>query len=141
MPRFREFCRAGVAVLHERQDVDIAVWLRDLASVPLLRRARSQCVNDLLRERHVGVAHHQLDVFLLEHGTDRYLGRLCIFGTCPKGKSECLVPGCGATPFVRQHGDFELASDALRTDRVIVLHDGAGPTQATSWLTLKGNGS
>jgi hypothetical protein len=53
---------------------------------------------------------------------------LCTFGTCPKGgKLECRVPGCSATPFVRQHEDFALASDALRQDRVIVLYDGAGP--------------
>ena len=124
VPRFREFRRAGVAVLHECKDLDIAVWLSDLACVPVLRRARGQCVNDLLRERNVGVAHHQLDVFLLEHGTDRYLGRLCTFGTCPKdGKLECFVPGCGETPFVRQHEDFVLADDALRADRVVVLHD------------------
>ena len=70
VPRFREFRRAGVAVLHECKDVDVAVWLSNLACVPALRRARSQCVNDLLRERNVGVAHHQLDVFLLESGSD-----------------------------------------------------------------------
>jgi hypothetical protein len=81
VPRYREFRRAGVAVLHECREVGIAVWLSDLVCVPALRRARGQCVNDLLRERNVGVAHHQLDVFLLEHGSDRYLGRLCTFGT------------------------------------------------------------
>jgi hypothetical protein len=124
VPRFREFRRVDVAVLHECKDVDLAVWLSDQGCVPAVRRARGQCVNDLLRERNVGVAHHQLDVFLLEHGTDRYRGRLCTFGTCPKdGKLECLVPGCGEIPFVRQHEDFVLVDDALRPDRVVVLHD------------------
>ncbi len=133
VPRFREFRRAGVAVLHECKDVDIAVWLSDLTQILELRRARGQCVHDLLRERNVGVAHHQLDVFLLEHGSDRYLGRLCTFGTCPKGgKLECLAPGCGATPFVRQHEDFVLAPDALQPDRVAVLHDGAVFPPATA---------
>jgi hypothetical protein len=127
VPRFREYRRAGVAVLHECKDVDIAVWLSDLACVTMLRRARGQCVNDLYRENNVGVAHHQFDVFLLEHGSDRYLGRLCIFGTCPKdGKLECLVPGCGETPFVRQHEDFTLPGDALLPERIVVLHDGGG---------------
>jgi len=70
VPRFREFRHAGVTVLHECKEVDIAVWLSDLACAPALRRARGQCVNDLLRERDVGVAHHQLDVFLLESGSD-----------------------------------------------------------------------
>jgi hypothetical protein len=126
VPRFREYRRAGVAVLHECKDVDIAVWVADLSSIAELRRARSQCVNDLLRETGVGVAHHQLDVFLVESGSDRYLGRLCTFGACPKGKPECLVPGCGATPFLRQHGDFVLKLDALAPDRIIPL-DGQAP--------------
>jgi hypothetical protein len=134
VPRFREFRRAGVAVLHECKEVDIAVWLSDLACVPVLRRARGQCVNDLLRERNVGVAHHQMDVFLLEHGTDRYHGRLCIFGTCPKdGKRECRVPACGATPIVRQHEDLLLAADARHPDRMVVLHDNcARPASAAT---------
>src|SRR3990172_6953449 len=41
VPRFSEFRRAGVPVLHECKDVDVAVWLSDLAGVPALRRARS----------------------------------------------------------------------------------------------------
>jgi len=41
---------------------------------------------------------HQLDVFLFEPSSDRYLGRLCSFSKCPKGKRDCLVPGCGEIP-------------------------------------------
>jgi hypothetical protein len=142
VPRFREFRRAGVTVLHECKDVDLAVWLSDQGCVPALRRARGQCVNDLLRETNVGVAHHQLDVFLLEHGSDRYLGRLCTFGTCPKdGKPECLVPGCGETPFVRQHEDFVLSDEVLRPDRIVVLYDGASPAEATSGPMFEGDWS
>ena len=33
-------------------------------------------------------------MFILKPGTDRYLGRLCDFNACPKGKAECRVPGC-----------------------------------------------
>lgn len=75
----------------------------------------------LLRETGIGVAHHQLDVFLLESGCDRYLGQLCTFRTCPKGKPECLVLGCGATPFLRQLENFVLAPDALAPGRTILL--------------------
>ena len=127
VPRFREFRRAGVAVLHECKDVDLALWLADFSCLPTLRRAQSRCVNDLLRETGIGVAHHQLDVFLLEAGSDRYMGRLCTFATCPKGKPECLVPGCGATPFLRQHEDFLLSADALRPERMVVLYDARSP--------------
>ena len=44
----------------------------------------------------IGVADHQVEVFILEPGSDQYLGRLCHFNACPKGKPECLVSGCGA---------------------------------------------
>ena len=56
---------------------------------------------------------HQLDIFLIEPGTDRYLGRLCSFSTCPKGKRECLVPGCGEIRFNRRFPDFTPHADLL----------------------------
>ena len=72
------------------------------------------------------VASHQLDVFLIEPGSDRYLGRLCSFSACPKGKRDCLVPGCGAIPFNKIVAEFtnsfrssgsRFACDAIRARR------------------------
>ena len=91
---------------HECKDVDLAVWIDDLSDLPSLQRARTDALKTLLAEDSIGVAHHQVDVFLLEPGTDRYLGRLCCFNACPKGKPECDVPGCGADLFLRQHEGF-----------------------------------
>jgi len=45
----------------------------------------------------ISVVGHQLDVFLFEPASDRYLGRLCHSAPAPKAKLECLVLGCGAT--------------------------------------------
>jgi hypothetical protein len=59
------------------------------------------------------VVGHQADTFLFEPGTDRYLGRLCSFAQCPKGKRECLVPGCGAVPFNQVIPEFEPRDDLL----------------------------
>jgi hypothetical protein len=67
----------------------------------------------------VGVAHHQVDVFLFEPGSDRYLGRLCTYAVCPKGKPECSTPGCGREPLLKQHDDFTFDPDALSEDRVV----------------------
>jgi hypothetical protein len=131
VPRFRNFRRAGVALYHECKDVDLAVWVNDLDNLKELGRARGQALNRLLAETDIGVAHHQVDVFLMEPGSDRYLGRLCTFGTCPKGKPECLVPGCGRSLFLRQHVDFRLRRDALRPDRVELLFDRARGASAT----------
>jgi hypothetical protein len=128
VPRFREYRRAGIAVYHECKDVDLAVWLTDLGNLHALGKARSRAVNQLLAETGIGVAHHQIDVFVMEPGTDRYLGRLCTFGECPKGKPECLAPGCGATLFLQQHARFTLRSDALQPDRTVILFDRAKGT-------------
>ena len=84
IPRFRKFRRAGQPILHECKDVELAVWLTDLTILKSLQRARSQALNDLFAEHEIGVAHHQLDVFLMAPETDAYLGRLCNFGICPK---------------------------------------------------------
>jgi len=106
VPRFRRFRRSRIAISHECKDVDLAVWVSGVGRLKALQKARGGALNDLMAERNIGVAHHQVDVFLLEPGTDRYLGRLCRFGQCPKGKDECRVPGCGATPLLRQHEKF-----------------------------------
>jgi hypothetical protein len=131
VPRFREFRRAGIAIFHECKDVDLAVWLTDLGNLRALGKVRGRAVNQLLAETGAGVAHHQVEVFVMEPGTDRYLGRLCTFGECPKGKRECLVPGCGETLFLRQHADFTLRPEALRPDRSVVLFERAPGIEAS----------
>lgn len=123
VPRFREFRRAGIAIWHECRDVDLAVWVDDLSCLKRLQKARSRAMNDLLRDMDIGVAHHQVEVFIFEPGTDQYLGRLCCFGKCPKGKPECVVAGCGVTPFLQQHDDFTFRPDSLASERVEVLYD------------------
>lgn len=121
IPRFRRFQRFRVAIWHECKDVDLAVWLNDLSGLKQLQKARARALNDLLRDENIGVAHHQVELFILEPGTDRYLGRLCSFGKCPKVKIDCLVPGCGKEPFLQQDRDFEFYADALH--EAVVLYD------------------
>jgi hypothetical protein len=77
----------------------------------------------MYKETGIGVASHQVDVFVLAPGTDSYLGRLCDFAHCPKHKPECLAPGCGAVPFLRRHDGFVFDPEALAPDRVIRLFD------------------
>ncbi len=128
VPRFRQYRRARIALWHECKDVDLAVWIDRLDTLRELGRARNKAVARLHEETGIGIAHHQLDVFLIEPGTNRYLGRLCRFNTCPKGKRECLVPGCGREKFLQQHDGFTLRADALAEDRIIRLYDRATGT-------------
>jgi len=123
VPRFRKFRRAGIAINHECQDVDMAVWVSDLSCLKAVQKARSQALNKLLAEKQIGVAHHQVDVFIMEPETNHYLGRLCIFGSCPKGKDECRVAGCGETRFLRQHEDFKFEPEDLHDERSTILFE------------------
>lgn len=108
---------------HESKDVDLAVWVSEVSDLKALQRARGGALNDLLADFDMGVAHHQVDVFLFESRTDRYLGRLCLFGVCPKDKPECRVAGCGAALFLRQHDGFVF--DARSLEHGMVLFDRA----------------
>lgn len=113
IPRFRRLRRARVAIYHECNDADLAVWSNDLSQLRALKRVVSEATNvfnQLICQQEMlpGVAHHQVDVFIFEPGTNRYRGRLCIFGQCPKGKPECKVPGCGAQSFLQLYEDFEI---------------------------------
>jgi hypothetical protein len=39
VPRFKEFRRAGIELLYECKDVDLAVWVRDTVALDTLRKA------------------------------------------------------------------------------------------------------
>jgi len=120
-PRHRKYRRAGIPMLHECKDIDLAVWVSDSGCLRAMQKARSRAVNQLWQEHGMGVAHHQVDVFIMEPGSDRYLGRLCIYNQCPKGKPECRVPDCGSISLLRQHEDFELNTSALAPEITVLL--------------------
>lgn len=123
VPRFSDFRRAGIEVWHECGDLDLAVWIDSQHRLGSLRRAAGAALRAAF-ERGVGisVANHQLDVFLVEPGSDRYLGRLCDFNACPKGKPDCAVPGCGDTPFNKKVFEFEPSSDLLEPARYSMIY-------------------
>jgi hypothetical protein len=125
VPRFARYRRGRVALWHECKDVDLALWLSDVQGLDRLRRAKDKALLGLHAPGGAGVASHQVDVFILEPVSNRYLGRLCPFNECPKGKIECLVPGCGAISFLRQHDAFCWQPDSLAADRALRLFDRA----------------
>ena len=114
VPRFREFRQAGIEVWHECSDLDLALWIESQHRLGALRRAGDLALQSAFQSgAGISVVGNQLDVFLFEPGTDRYLGRLCRFSQCPKGKRDCLVPGCGETPFNKRIADFQPHADLL----------------------------
>ncbi|MEI4233234.1 MULTISPECIES: hypothetical protein [Roseovarius] len=136
VPRFAPYRRRGIPLWHECKDLDLALWLDDLTNLGALRRAKAAA----LRREHeqqpdFGVADHQIDIFLFEPGTDAYLGRLCNFNRCPKGRPECTVPGCGTVPFMRQFADFSVWPDILSGADNATLYTRDGGIQRSA-LTL-----
>lgn len=125
VPRFRTYRRAGIALWHECRDVDLAVWLDRLDRLRATRRSINRALPALHRDGGSGVASHQIDIFVLEPGTDRYLGRMCQFKARPAHKLACRVPGCGASPFLQQHQGFVLKADALAPASTVRLFDRA----------------
>jgi hypothetical protein len=123
VPRFQPFRHWDVPVWHECKDVDLAVWLDRLDRLQTLNRTRSLALHQLFQEKQIGVAHHQVEIFILQREANAYRGRLCSFSQCPKGKRECLVPGCGRDPFLQQHAGFAFWPDALAPDKIMPLYD------------------
>ncbi len=72
----------------------------------------------------MNVAPHQVEIFIMEPGTNPYLGRLCIFNTCPKGKfkRECLAPSYGTPLFLQQQEGFVFSPDALKPGKTVPLY-------------------
>lgn len=138
VPRFREFRKAGIEVWHECKDLDLAVWISSQQRLGVLRRARDLALR-IGYETGTGLstANHQVEIFLIEPGTDRYLGRLCHFGVCPKGKLQCLVPGCGAFPFNQVVNGFVPHADLLASASYAMLYR-RGEGRLRSALDLPG---
>ncbi|MGY8677974.1 hypothetical protein Q2941_09155 [Bradyrhizobium sp. UFLA05-153] len=128
VPRFSEFRREGIEVWHECRDLDLALWIESQEHLNALRRAAAGALRAAY-ERGAGtsVVSHQLDIFLIEPGSDRYLGRLCHFKACPNDKRDCAVPGCGAIPFNRIIPDFSARADLLGpADHAMLYERGKG---------------
>ncbi len=114
VPRFREFRRERIEVWHECGDLDLALWLDHQQRLGALRRTAEKALRAAYEAGlGISVVGHQLDIFLFEPSSDRYLGRLCSFARCPNNKPDCLVPGCGAVPFNKRIVEFTPDADLL----------------------------
>jgi hypothetical protein len=126
VPRFSQFRRHRIEILHECADLDLAVWTKDLGKLQDLKKALQRGLSMVHDTPHGGVAHHQVDVHVFDADTGAYGGRLCIFKECPKpGKRECLVPGCGAKPFLQQFSRYRFNPAQFEGEPKVVLFDRA----------------
>ena len=126
VPRFVPYRRFGIEIVHECSDLDLAVWVSSLDNLAALRRTRISVTQRLLGEAGIGIADHQIEMFLITTGSrDRYLGRVCRFKCCPAGKPACQVEACGAQPFLQQHEGFAFRLATLDVGACVTLFDRA----------------
>jgi hypothetical protein len=126
IPRFSEFRQHRIEVWHECGDLDLALWIDSQHRLGELRRRRDRALREAFQAgADTSVVGHQVDVFLFEPHSDRYLGRLCSFSHCPNGKPDCMVPGCGATPFNKRLADFIPRPDLLASAGQTMLYERA----------------
>jgi hypothetical protein len=124
IPRFSQFRRNGIEVWHECGDLDLALWADSHLRFGALRSAAGRALRNAFESgAGISVVSDQLDVFLIEPGTDRYLGRLCSFNQCPKNKPACLVPGCGDTSFNKRIYGFTPHTDLLAPAPQAMLYE------------------
>jgi hypothetical protein len=126
VPRFHEYRSRATELWHECGDLDLAVWLDSLEGLDALRRAHTRALREMFEAgASFGIVGHQVDTFLFEPGSQRYLGRLCSFNQCPKRKRDCLVSGCGAIPFNKVIDGF-VPRDDLLVGAVMLYERGIG---------------
>src|SRR5437899_3153963 len=128
VPRFSDFRREGIEVWHECRDLDLALWIESQQRLREIHRAANRALgNAFASGADISVVPHQLDIFMFDPANDAYLGRLCSFNQCPKGKRDCLVPGCGATAFNKVVDGFAPRADLLTPAQHAMLYRrGAG---------------
>ena len=124
VPRFQPYRRERIELWHECGDLDLAVWLSRTRDLNALRKAKVKTVSGFRGELGGGVASHQVEAFLLDSRTSKYLGRLCEFNQCPKPRKwQCLVPGCGSPRFLQIDRRFRWRPETISEDRSVRLFD------------------
>ena len=128
VPRFSDFRRERIEVWHECSDLDLALWIESQQRLREIHRAANRALSKAFTSgADASVVPHQLDIFMFDPANDAYLGRLCSFSQCPKGKRDCLVPGCGAIAFNKVIDGFVPRADLLTPAQHAMLYRrGAG---------------
>jgi hypothetical protein len=123
VPRFSDFRRERIEVWHECRDLDLAIWIESQQNLHEIHRAANRALSKAFESgADTSVVPHQLDIFMFDPASDAYLGRLCSFNQYPKGKRDCLVPGCGAIAFNKVIDGFVPRADLLAPAQYATLY-------------------
>jgi len=122
-PRSGKYRSMRASALRECGDIDLAVWVNDIGNLRALQLARNSAARRFTAEHQYGPAPHQIDVFIMDADSGRFVGNLCCFKDCPKGKPDCWVEGCGNPPHLKLYNNFKLQLSALSPTKSVVLYE------------------
>ena len=103
-----EQLRSRKSPFKQMKDVDLAIWISSTDELGLIRKALGMPMKEYISSGKFGVSNNEFDIFLLDAGINKYLGNLCRYATCPKGKDDCNVRGCGKVPHLQKFKQFVL---------------------------------
>lgn len=118
------------------KDVDLAIWISSTDELSLIRKALGTALKKYISCGKFGVSNNEFDIFLLDAGTNKYLGNLCRYATCPKEKDECNVRGCGKVPHLQKFKEFVLFPSAVNEVNRIDVYDKLGSSRIEAEFDL-----
>ncbi len=107
----------------QMHDVDLAVWVSGLKDLRSIRHALAMGVKNFIANGNFGVSNNEFDVFLLDATSSKYLGNLCSYARCPKGKEDCQTPACGEVRFLKLYRGFTFYPDSVNSADRIDVYD------------------
>ena len=102
----------GVHIFHSPKDIDLAIWLSSLTNLGAIRKMMTKTVSDMA-EQTPGLCDDAVELFVFDHRSGTYLGRICHFNKCPKEHTDCFIQGCGTPKHLKTMKDFVLHPEAI----------------------------
>jgi len=111
-PYSKRLRNRGIHIFHTPKDIDLAIWLSSLDNLGKIRKTMTQTISDLTK-RTPGLCDGSVEMFVFDHQSGQYLGRVCHFNQCPKGHSDCVDKDCGEPKYLKIMKGFVLSPDAV----------------------------
>ena len=110
-PYSKRLRERGVHIFHSPKDIDLAIWLSSVDNLGAIRKMMTKTVSEM-SEQTLGLCDGSVELFVLDHQSGHYLGRVCHFNRCPKYEN-CPNQGCGTPKYLKIMKDFAFHPEAV----------------------------
>jgi len=110
-PYSKRLRERGVHIFHSPKDIDLAIWFSSLDNLGAIRKMMTKIVADMA-EQTSGLCDGSVELFVFDHQSGKYLGRVCHFSKCPR-YANCPTQGCGTPKYLKTKKDFVFYPDAI----------------------------